>query len=94
MDQMRPELDNVLECLSLNGYSIVSLVNDILGRSHLEDPRVKLLREGIERDAAEICARLLRDVNISPERVLEFGRAQCACSSSSVGLSTRTELGG
>jgi hypothetical protein len=92
MDQMHPELDSVLQCLSLNGYSIVSLINDILARSNLEDPRLRLLREGIERDAAEICARILCD-NILPERVFEFGRDKCTCLSSNAGPSTRAELG-
>ncbi len=57
---MRPELDNVLQCLSLNGYSVFSLIDDILahGRNR-EDQRIKFLREGVERDAADICARLL-----------------------------------
>ncbi|KAH9161340.1 hypothetical protein EDB89DRAFT_739890 [Lactarius sanguifluus] len=59
---MRPELDNVLQvqCLILNGYSVFSLINDIIvhGRN-LEDQRIKLLREGVERDAADICAHLL-----------------------------------
>ncbi|KAH9011540.1 hypothetical protein EDB83DRAFT_2680688 [Lactarius deliciosus] len=57
---MRPELNNVLQCLSLNGYSAFSLIDDILAQGcNQEDPRIKLLREGVERDAASICARLL-----------------------------------
>ncbi|KAH8980978.1 hypothetical protein EDB86DRAFT_3247814 [Lactarius hatsudake] len=57
---MRPELNNVLQCLSLNGYSAFSLIDDILARGcNQEDPRIKSLREGVERDAASICARLL-----------------------------------
>ncbi|KAH9035490.1 hypothetical protein EDB85DRAFT_2143656 [Lactarius pseudohatsudake] len=57
---MRPELESVLQCLILNGYSVFSLINDILvhGRN-LEDQRITLLREGVERDAADICAHLL-----------------------------------
>jgi hypothetical protein len=93
MNQMRPELDNVLQCLSLNGYSVFSLINDILAHPNLEDQRVKLLRDGIGHDASEICSCLLRYINFCPERVLEFGGAQCACSNSSAGFSMRTELG-
>ncbi|KAH9029654.1 hypothetical protein EDB85DRAFT_2290745 [Lactarius pseudohatsudake] len=42
-------------------YSVFSLIDDILahGCSNQEDPRIKLLQEGLERDAANICARLL-----------------------------------
>ena len=58
--QMRPELDNVLQCLSLNGYSILSLISDVLSHaSKWEDRRIKCLLEGVERDAVDICARLL-----------------------------------
>ncbi|KAH8986357.1 hypothetical protein EDB92DRAFT_2116480 [Lactarius akahatsu] len=31
---MRPELDNVLQCLLLNGYSVLSLIDDILAHDH------------------------------------------------------------
>jgi len=58
---MRPELDNVLQSLSLNGYSVFTLINDIL-LSHdfdQEDPNIRPLRKGVERDATDICARLL-----------------------------------
>ncbi len=58
---MRPEIDNVLQSLSLNGYSVFTLINDIL-LSHdfdQEDPNIKPLRKGVERDATDICARLL-----------------------------------
>ena len=80
MDQVRPELDNVLQSLSLNGYSIFSLINDILPRRNWEDERIKLLREGLERDSVDICARLLSNMTSGPERVIKFGRVQCACS--------------
>ena len=44
---MRPELDNVLQCLFLNGYSVLSLIGDILSHgSNEEDQRVKCLLEG------------------------------------------------
>jgi hypothetical protein len=57
---MRPEFDNVLQCLSLNGYSVFSLINDILSHgSDGEDRRIKSLREGVERDSVNICARIL-----------------------------------
>jgi hypothetical protein len=59
---MRPELDNVLQCLSLNDYSVFSLINDILSHgSDGEDRRIKSLREGVERDSVKICARILND---------------------------------
>jgi len=59
--RMRPELDNVIQSLLLNGYSLFTLINDILLEhdSDQEDPTIKSLREGIERDATDICARLL-----------------------------------
>ena len=76
MDQLRPELDSVLQCLSLNGYSVFSLIDDILARGNWEDERIKTLREGMERDAADICARLLCHITSGPERVLKFGRVQ------------------
>jgi hypothetical protein len=57
---MRPELDNVLQCLSLNGYSVFSLIGDIIAHSsNREDRRIKCLLEGVEQDAVDICARLL-----------------------------------
>ncbi|KAH9037710.1 hypothetical protein EDB84DRAFT_1577534 [Lactarius hengduanensis] len=60
LDQMRPELNSVLQCLYLNGYSVFSLIDDILAHGcNQEDPGIKLLREGVERDAENICARLL-----------------------------------
>ncbi|KAN0131221.1 hypothetical protein V8E53_010925 [Lactarius tabidus] len=73
---MRLELDNVIQCLSLNGYSVFSLIDDILACR--EDERIKLLQEGIERelrDAADICARLLCFDSV-PTRVLKYGRVQ------------------
>ena len=94
MDQLRPELDNVLQSLSLNGYSIFSLINEILPRRNWEDERIKLLREDLERDTADICARLLSHLTSGPERVTKFGRVQCACSalSSNVWATMSTEL--
>ena len=81
MDRVRPELDTVLQSLSLNGYSIFSLVDYILASYNREDQRMKLLREGMERDIADICIRLLSHNPAGLERVLDFGRAQCTCSS-------------
>jgi hypothetical protein len=77
MNQLRPELDIVLQCLSLNGYSVLSLIDDILARHNREDERIKILREGMERDAAEICTRLLPS---GPGGVLKYGGVQCMCS--------------
>ena len=85
MHQLRPELENVLQSLSLNGYSIFSLIDDILTRRDWEDERIKILREGMERDAADICVRLLPYITSGPEGVLKFGRVQCTCSLSSSG---------
>jgi hypothetical protein len=78
MDHLRPELDRVLHCISCNGFSVFSLIDDILARDS-EDERIKILREGMERDAADICARFLHLPSV-PERVLEFARAQRTCS--------------
>lgn len=60
-DPMHLGLDNVHQLLSFNGYSVFSLIDDILARGERqwEDPSIKLLQEGIERDAVDICARLL-----------------------------------
>jgi hypothetical protein len=87
MNQLRPELDNVLQCLSLNGYSVLSLIDDIHARCNLnrENERIKTLREGMERDTADICARLLYRITSSPATVLKFGKFQCTCSSSDMG---------
>jgi hypothetical protein len=67
--QTRTRLDDVLQHLSLNGYSVFSLIDDILTRSdkrsNLENESIKLLREGLERDAADICARLLSHEPVS-----------------------------
>src|ERR1700761_4168930 len=89
MDKLRPELDNVLQYLSLNGYSVSSLIDDIYACSNLnhEDERIKTLREGMEHDAADICARLLYHITSGTETVLKFGKVQCTCSSSGVGPS-------
>ncbi|KAH9168950.1 hypothetical protein EDB89DRAFT_1555987 [Lactarius sanguifluus] len=60
VDQMRPELNDVLQCLSINGYSVFSLIDEVLAEGcNQQDPRTKLLQEGVDRDAASICARLL-----------------------------------
>ena len=80
MDRVRPELDAVLQSLSLNGYSIFSLVDYILASYNREDQRIKPLREGMERDIADICIRLLSHNPAGLERVLDFWRAQCTCS--------------
>ena len=56
---MHQGLDSILKLISLNGYSIFSLIDDILARGEWEDERIKLLQEGITRDAVDICARLL-----------------------------------
>ena len=60
-DQMHQQqgLDSILKLISLNGYSIFSLIDGILARGEWEDKRIKLLQEGITRDAVDICACLL-----------------------------------
>ena len=78
MDKLRPELDNAIQCLSLNGYLVLSLIDDILACRNLEDERIKLLLEGMEHDATDICARLICFDSV-PKRVLKCGRIQCAC---------------
>jgi hypothetical protein len=58
--KMHPELDNVVQCLSINGYSVFSLIGDILAHgSNRGDLRIKCLLEGVEQDAVDICACLL-----------------------------------
>ena len=64
---MRPELDNVL---SIDGHSDFSLSGDILTFYDRDDRRIKLVREGIERDVADICARLISYIASVPKRVL------------------------
>ena len=81
MDRLRPELDTVLQSLSLNGFSIFSLVDYILASYNREDQRIKPLREEMERDIADICIRLLSHNPAGLKRVLDFGKAQCMCSS-------------
>ncbi|KAH9008397.1 hypothetical protein EDB84DRAFT_1596779 [Lactarius hengduanensis] len=40
---MRPELDDVLECLSVNSYSVFSLIDDVLAEGcNQEDPRINI----------------------------------------------------
>ncbi|KAH8976431.1 hypothetical protein EDB92DRAFT_1811877 [Lactarius akahatsu] len=56
-------LNNILSCLSDNGYTILTLLSDVLSRRYtLEDRRVWLAREEVERDALGICARLLSHI--------------------------------
>ena len=52
-------LDMIFRLISLSGHSIFSLIDDILARGECEDEEIKLLREGITRDAVDICALLL-----------------------------------
>ena len=64
--QICPELNNVLQCISLNGYSVLSLISDILAHgSNREDRRIEWLLEGVERDAVDSCARLLNHTTTS-----------------------------
>ena len=64
----RQELDNVLQCLSINDYSIFSLIDDILAYCDRDD--IKLVREGIECDATDICDCLFSYVTSGLKRVL------------------------
>ncbi|KAH9161818.1 hypothetical protein EDB89DRAFT_2155620 [Lactarius sanguifluus] len=74
---MRPELDNVLQCLLLNGYSVLSLINDIVAHDrNREDKRIIHLREGVERDAADICARVLKTARTLRSAVEEKTREE------------------
>ncbi|KAI9431079.1 hypothetical protein H4582DRAFT_1822991 [Lactarius indigo] len=53
-------LNTVLSCLSDNGYTIFTLLSDVLSRRYtLEDRRVRSAREEVEHDALNICASLL-----------------------------------
>jgi hypothetical protein len=58
-DQMPLAIDSILQLLSLTGHSVFSLIDNILARGEWEDEGIKLLQEGITRDAVDICARLL-----------------------------------
>jgi hypothetical protein len=57
---MRPELVNVLHFLSEHGYSVSSLVEDVLGSQtrDLGYQIVQLTKDQLERDAVDICAHL------------------------------------
>ena len=57
---MHPELISVLRCLSAHGYSISSLVEDILALQayDLRDPLALAAREHLERGAVNICTHL------------------------------------
>ncbi|KAI9437120.1 hypothetical protein BJY52DRAFT_1130113, partial [Lactarius psammicola] len=59
---MRPELVAVLDCLSENGYSISSLVEEILGAQihGINHQVAHLTRVQLEHDAVDICAHLFK----------------------------------
>ena len=78
MDKSHPKLESVLRFLSINGYSVFSLINDILAYHDWEDERIMSFRERMAHDAPDICARL-HHIPSGPERVLEFGKAQRMC---------------
>ncbi|KAH8989345.1 hypothetical protein EDB86DRAFT_2831599 [Lactarius hatsudake] len=74
---MRPELNNVLQCLLLNGYSVLSLIDDILAHDrNQEDKRIIHLREGVERNAADICTRILQTTRTLQSAVEEKTREE------------------
>ena len=77
MYRLHPELNNVVGCLSSNGYSIFSLIDEILACCNWEDDRIKILQEGTERDAADICARFLCHITSGPVKVMKFGKVHC-----------------
>jgi len=60
MDHHIPiSLDNVLLCLSTNGYTISTLLSDVLSQNYpTEDQRIRLVREELECDTLNICAYL------------------------------------
>ena len=58
-----PELNNALQSLSTNGYSVYSLIDDIL----------------VPCNAADIRARFFDQNPSGPEGAMKFGRAQCTC---------------
>ncbi|KAH9031297.1 hypothetical protein EDB84DRAFT_1271088 [Lactarius hengduanensis] len=69
VNRTNPELANVLQCLSDNGYTIFSLVTSVLSWCNLDqdldDLGVQLAREDLERDAVDVCARLLSHTTTS-----------------------------
>ncbi|KAH9008440.1 hypothetical protein EDB83DRAFT_2681333 [Lactarius deliciosus] len=93
---MRPELDNVLQCLLLNGYSVLLLIGDILAHDrNREDKRIIHLREGVERDAADICARVLQTTRTLRSAVEEKTREEHGFHSmTDHRLSLRNKFGG
>ncbi|KAI9430086.1 hypothetical protein BJY52DRAFT_1133667 [Lactarius psammicola] len=54
-----PDLDIMLQCLSDNGYSILSLVTGILSQYNPDDLRLQSAQEDLERDAVGVCTCLL-----------------------------------
>ena len=86
MDQISPELYSVLQCLSLNGHLIFSLMDDVTTFSGLHLITGKTKQEGMVRDTADICVCLLSHNPAGLERVLNLGRASCTCSRFGVGL--------
>ena len=44
---MHQGLDSILQLISLNGYSIFSLIDDLFARREWEDEGIKLLQEGL-----------------------------------------------
>ncbi|KAH9015955.1 hypothetical protein EDB83DRAFT_2232606 [Lactarius deliciosus] len=84
-------LNTVLSCLSDNGYTIFTLLSDVLSRRYtLEDRRVRLAREGVEHDALGICARLLSHIpTAAPVTAWALQIAQSALRSDNLG-----EIGG
>jgi hypothetical protein len=64
-NQDYPDLDAVLQCLSDNGCSVLYLISGILSRCNLDDPGLRLAREGLERDTVNVCARLLGHTHTS-----------------------------
>ena len=64
---MRPELISVLHCLSRHGYSISSLLEEVLASQayNLRDPLIRVARDHLEREAVNICTRFFSHASTS-----------------------------
>ena len=65
MDDQARAFDTVLQCLSDNGYSVLTLVTGVLSAHNLDGQRFQDVREELERDAVDICARLFNHATTS-----------------------------
>ena len=65
MDDQARAFDTVLQCLSDNGYSVLTLVTGVLSAHNLDGQHFQDVREELERDAVDICAHLFNHATTS-----------------------------